>query len=120
MAADTKPVYASSAVQVLTASFKAEELAKLEKKVSESNELQLLKYNEENLHGQHGSPSDRESDHNGKKKKKSKKTVDAKKKSRRNATEMKLFRLDAAKKLLEVAHTRTHTRIIIHSMYTQT
>jgi hypothetical protein len=120
VAATTKPVYASSGVQVLLASFKVEELAKLENKVTEAHELRLLKYGEAKLRGQHGSPSDRDSDFDEKKKKKSKKTVNADQiptKKRRSAAEMKLVRLDAAKKLLEVAHTRTHTRIY---MYTQT
>ena len=122
VAATTKPVYASSGVQVLLASFKVEELAKLENKVTEAHmhELRLLKYGEAKLRGQHGSPSDRDSDFDEKKIKKSKKTVNADQiptKKRRSAAEMKLVRLDAAKKLLEVAHTRTHTRIY---MYTQT
>jgi hypothetical protein len=106
VAASTKPVYASSGVQMLIQAYKHEKLAQLELKATAAHCQLLLTHGEAKLHGQHGSPSD--SDQRKTKRSKKKTTSDPQlqpKKKRRNAAEM---REHWRTKLLTVAHTRTH------------
>ncbi len=105
VAASTKPVYASSNVQMLSHAYKREKLAQLALKATATHCQLLLTHGEATLHGQHGSPSDSDQ-RKTKRRSKKKTTADPQpKKRRRNAAEMREF---WQKKLQEVAHTRTH------------